>query len=144
MTSRSTPPRLITVNNLVSWREAASTTASSSIAWSRASSIQGGDPDGGSEGGPGYTIRDGRAISSTATAALAMAKTSAPNSAGSQFYITLGPSRHAFDRRPTVFGQVGGREVARRSSWATSSRSRSPRDVSPSSIAAVDAQTAAP
>ena len=73
--------------------------------------IQGGDPDGTGEGGPGYTIPDEASGLKHGDGALAMAKTSAPNSAGSQFYITLG-AQPSLDGNYTVFGQVtGGREV---------------------------------
>lgn len=75
--------------------------------------IQGGDPDGNGEGGPGYTIPDEKSNLVHGDGALAMAKTSAPNSAGSQFYITLGP-QPSLDADYTVFGQVtAGKEVAR-------------------------------
>src|SRR5574337_264354 len=66
---------------------------------------QGGDPKGGGTGGPGYTIKDEVNSRKHTTGAVAMAKTAAPNSAGSQFYITLAP-QPALDRDYTVFGQV--------------------------------------
>jgi peptidyl-prolyl cis-trans isomerase B (cyclophilin B) len=75
--------------------------------------IQGGDPEGTGEGGPGYTIPDEKSGLIHGDGALAMAKTSAPNSAGSQFYITLGP-QPSLDGNYTVFGQVtAGKEVTR-------------------------------
>lgn len=60
--------------------------------------IQGGDPKGDGTGGPGYTLaeeppKDGYKIGS-----LAMAKTQAPNSTGSQFFIVTGP------RGPEILG----------------------------------------
>jgi cyclophilin family peptidyl-prolyl cis-trans isomerase len=67
---------------------------------------QGGDPDGTGGGGPGWTIPD--ELDSTLKhidGSLAMAKTSAPNSAGSQFYFCLGAQPH-LDGSYTVFGQV--------------------------------------
>ncbi|HEY9854553.1 MAG TPA: peptidylprolyl isomerase [Stenomitos sp.] len=67
---------------------------------------QGGDPKGTGEGGPGYTIPD--ELNSTLKhikGSLAMAKTSAPNSAGSQFYIAYDKLPH-LDGKYTVFGQV--------------------------------------
>jgi peptidyl-prolyl cis-trans isomerase B (cyclophilin B) len=74
--------------------------------------IQGGDPEGSGAGGPGYTIQDEKTGLKHVDGALAMAKTSAPNSAGSQFYITLGV-QSALDANYTVFGLVtGGKEVA--------------------------------
>jgi peptidyl-prolyl cis-trans isomerase B (cyclophilin B) len=74
--------------------------------------IQGGDPDGTGEGGPGYTIPDEKSGLIHVLGALAMAKTNAPNSAGSQFYITLAP-QPSLDGNYTVFGNVTeGNDVA--------------------------------
>jgi cyclophilin family peptidyl-prolyl cis-trans isomerase len=60
--------------------------------------IQGGDPNGDGSGGPGYTLpleaKDNPHLHDIG--ALAMARTSDPNSAGSQFYITLSP-QHSLD-----------------------------------------------
>lgn len=67
--------------------------------------VQGGDPKGNGTGGPGYTIKDEVNMRKHVTGSVAMAKTAAPNSAGSQFYITLAP-QPALDGRYTVFGQV--------------------------------------
>jgi peptidyl-prolyl cis-trans isomerase B (cyclophilin B) len=67
--------------------------------------VQGGDPNGDGSGGPGYTIKDEVNSRKHLTGALAMAKTAAPNSAGSQFYITLAPQPR-LDSGYTVFGQV--------------------------------------
>lgn len=66
---------------------------------------QGGDPKGDGTGGPGYTIKDEVNTRKHLTGTVAMAKTAAPNSAGSQFYITLAP-QPALDSGYTVFGQV--------------------------------------
>ena len=75
--------------------------------------IQGGDPDGTGQGGPGYTIPDERSGLLHVEGALAMAKSAAPNSAGSQFYITLSP-QPALDAGYTVFGKVtAGQNVAK-------------------------------
>lgn len=75
--------------------------------------IQGGDPEGDGTGGPGYTIPDEASGLSHVEGALAMAKSAAPNSAGSQFYVTLAP-QPKLDGRYTVFGKVeSGMEVAR-------------------------------
>ncbi len=67
--------------------------------------VQGGDPNGNGTGGPGYTIKDEVNARKHLTGAVAMAKTAAPNSAGSQFYIALAPLP-MLDGRYTVFGQV--------------------------------------
>jgi peptidyl-prolyl cis-trans isomerase B (cyclophilin B) len=67
--------------------------------------VQGGDPKGDGTGGPGYTIKDEFNARRHVTGTVAMARTPAPHSAGSQFYITLAP-QPALDGRYTVFGQV--------------------------------------
>jgi len=54
--------------------------------------IQGGDPEGTGAGGPGYTIPDEPVIGDYKRGIVAMARTSAPNSAGSQFFIVLDDS----------------------------------------------------
>ena len=67
--------------------------------------LQCGDPTGSGMGGPGYTIPDenfpqltyGRGI-------LAMAKTSQPNSGGSQFFMVYGDAQ--LDPNYTVFGSI--------------------------------------
>jgi cyclophilin family peptidyl-prolyl cis-trans isomerase len=69
--------------------------------------IQGGDPNGDGTGGPGYTLplETENATHHHDTGALAMARSQDPNSAGSQFYITLSP-QPSLDGAYTVFGQV--------------------------------------
>jgi peptidyl-prolyl cis-trans isomerase B (cyclophilin B) len=68
--------------------------------------VQGGDPDGTGGGGPGYSINLEIAPNlSHGEGAVAMARTSNPNSAGSQFYITLAPTPH-LDKQYAIFGQV--------------------------------------
>lgn len=67
--------------------------------------IQGGDPSGNGTGGPGYTIPDEPSGLLHVEGALAMAKSSTPNSAGSQFYITLA-AQPSLDGKYTVFGRV--------------------------------------
>ncbi len=77
--------------------------------------IQGGDPnsrEGASgapgTGGPGYTIADehfGDDIREHFAGTLSMAKSPAPHSAGSQFFLTHLPTPH-LDGRHTVFGRV--------------------------------------
>ncbi len=51
--------------------------------------IQGGDPEGTGSGGPGYTIADEAVTAPYQRGTVAMARTSAVNSQGSQFFIVL-------------------------------------------------------
>ncbi|HLO35685.1 MAG TPA: peptidylprolyl isomerase, partial [Candidatus Deferrimicrobium sp.] len=51
--------------------------------------IQGGDPDGTGQGGPGYSIQDEPVTAAYVRGTVAMARTTAPNSVGSQFFIVL-------------------------------------------------------
>jgi len=67
--------------------------------------IQAGCPEGSGTGGPGYTIRAefNRYLHEAGT--LSMARTSDPNSAGSQFFLCLGRTPH-LDNQYTAFGQT--------------------------------------
>lgn len=74
---------------------------------------QGGDPNGDGSGGPGYTIPDEIDRSdyrSHFRGSLSMAKTQAPNSGGSQFFLMFRPSGPAagfnLNGAHTVFGRV--------------------------------------
>lgn len=69
--------------------------------------IQDGCPNGTGTGGPGYTIPDefSPLLHHDQAGILAMARTSAPNSAGSQYYFTLSPQPH-LDGDYAVFGKV--------------------------------------
>ena len=51
--------------------------------------IQGGDPTGTGGGGPGYTIQDEPVKTPYKRGTVAMARTSEPNSVGSQFFVVL-------------------------------------------------------
>jgi peptidylprolyl isomerase len=51
--------------------------------------IQGGDPTGTGTGGPGYTIKDEPVTTTYGRATVAMARSSGPDSVGSQFFIVL-------------------------------------------------------
>lgn len=51
--------------------------------------IQGGDPTGTGSGGPGYEIQDEAVTATYKRGTVAMARTSAPNSVGSQFFVVL-------------------------------------------------------
>jgi len=76
---------------------------------------QGGCPEGTGRGGPGYNIRDEHTKPNYRKhfrGSLSMAKTPAPNTAGSQFFLTFIPTTH-LNGKHTVFGRVmEGIEVA--------------------------------
>jgi len=67
--------------------------------------VQGGDPKGDGTGGPGYKIKAEFNKNKHDKGAVAMARSNDPDSAGSQFYITLAPA-HFLDGKYTVFGKV--------------------------------------
>ena len=74
--------------------------------------IQGGDPEGSGMGGPGYQINGEFASNgfkqndlAHTTGVLSMARTMAPNSAGSQFFVMVAPAPH-LDGQYAGFGQV--------------------------------------
>ncbi len=67
--------------------------------------IQGGDPKGDGTGGPGYRIRDEINRRKHLRGVLSMAKTAAPDSGGSQFFITH-TATPWLDGKHTVFGRV--------------------------------------
>jgi peptidylprolyl isomerase len=72
---------------------------------------QAGDPTGTGSGGPGYTVKDEVNARKFLDGTVGMAKTAAPNSAGSQFFIDYAPQPN-LDGGYTVFGQVvEGRDV---------------------------------
>ncbi|HUT94724.1 MAG TPA: peptidylprolyl isomerase [Thermoguttaceae bacterium] len=69
---------------------------------------QGGCPDGTGSGGPGYTIPDeckGPDHRLHFRGSLSMAKTAAPDSGGSQFFLNFAPTKH-LDGKHTVFGRI--------------------------------------
>ena len=74
--------------------------------------IQGGCPEGTGMGGPGYEINGEFAANGFrqndllhTTGVLSMARTMAPNSAGSQFFIMVAPAPH-LDGQYAAFGQI--------------------------------------
>ena len=81
--------------------------------------IQGGCPNGNGMGGPGYEINGEFSANGFkqndllhTTGVLSMARTMAPNSAGSQFFIMVAPAPH-LDGQYAAFGKITeGQEVA--------------------------------
>lgn len=68
--------------------------------------VQCGDPTATGSGGPGYTIVDEPAPRAYELGSVAMAKTPAPDSAGSQFFIITGANGTALPPEYALFGQV--------------------------------------
>lgn len=71
--------------------------------------IQGGDPDGTGRGGPGYTIQDEPVTQTYRRGLVAMARTPAPNTQGSQFFIILSDdARGSLEQANNyaIFGEV--------------------------------------
>lgn len=69
--------------------------------------VQGGDPTGDGTGGPGYHLKAEFNARPHRRGALAMARSSNPDSAGSQFYLCLDDARF-LDGQYTVFGEMTG------------------------------------
>jgi cyclophilin family peptidyl-prolyl cis-trans isomerase len=66
---------------------------------------QGGDPTGTGMGGPGYAFEDEFSSLTFDRAGLLAMANSGPNTNGSQFFITYGPTPH-LNGRHTIFGEV--------------------------------------
>lgn len=67
--------------------------------------IQGGCPEGSGTGGPGYKIKAEFNDTPHVRGILSMARSSDPNSAGSQFFICHGDARF-LDKQYTAFGKL--------------------------------------
>lgn len=67
--------------------------------------IQGGDPSGNGTGGPGYSVKAEFNDKSHKRGIVSMARSSNPDSAGSQFFICVADSKF-LDKQYTVFGEV--------------------------------------
>jgi len=103
--------------------------------------IQGGDPTGTGRGGPGYTIQDEAVVGDYERGMVAMARTPAPNSQGSQFFICVADLR---GRLPTsggyvIFGRVtGGMDVADRIAAGPNSGSPNNQALEPVAMTSVE------
>jgi peptidyl-prolyl cis-trans isomerase B (cyclophilin B) len=82
--------------------------------------IQGGDPEGNGTGGPGYSIKGEFTANKFKNdlkhtpGVLSMARTSNPNSAGSQFFIMVADAPH-LDAQYAAFGKLTeGLDVAKK------------------------------
>lgn len=113
--------------------------------------LQCGDPTGSGSGGPGYTINDepptGLAPAESGSVVyprgtVAMAKTSAPNSGGSQFFLVYADSTLPPDY--TVFGTIGDAGLATLDSIAAagSDNSNGPGDGKPVTPVTIQTVTA--
>jgi cyclophilin family peptidyl-prolyl cis-trans isomerase len=106
--------------------------------------IQGGDPNSKDDdrsndgiGGPGYTIKDEFSDLSHVRGMVSMAHTSAPNSAGSQFFIVVKDSTY-LDHNYAIFGHViKGMDVADKISLLPRDRSDNPLPENPAVIKSV-------
>jgi cyclophilin family peptidyl-prolyl cis-trans isomerase len=66
---------------------------------------QGGDPTGTGTGGPGYNVPLEASKERFVRGVVGMARSSEPNSAGSQWFVTLGDAPH-LNGQYTLFGKV--------------------------------------
>jgi peptidyl-prolyl cis-trans isomerase B (cyclophilin B) len=90
--------------------------------------IQGGDPTGTGSGGPGYKVKAEFNSRKHTRGVLSAARTSDPNSAGSQFFIMHDVAPH-LDGQYSAFGAVAsGMEVVDKIANADKDRSDRPRN----------------
>jgi cyclophilin family peptidyl-prolyl cis-trans isomerase len=69
--------------------------------------IQGGDPTGTGTGGPGYTIKDEPVSTPYKRGTIAMARSSAANSVGSQFFVVLDDKDGAILSQANTYQIIG-------------------------------------
>ncbi len=69
--------------------------------------IQGGDPTGTGTGGPGYTITDEPVTAEYRRGTVAMARTSQPDSVGSQFFIVVDDAAQGSLARANTYQIIG-------------------------------------
>jgi len=103
--------------------------------------IQGGDPTGTGRGGPGYTIEDEAVVGEYERGIVAMARTPAPNSQGSQFFICLADLRDRLQKSGgyVIFGQVtGGMDVVDRIAAGPNAGSPSNQALEPVAMTSVE------
>jgi peptidyl-prolyl cis-trans isomerase B (cyclophilin B) len=103
--------------------------------------IQGGDPEGTGNGGPGYTIKAEFSNRPHVRGTLSMARSSDPDSAGSQFFIVHGAHADHLDGKYTVFGElVSGLDVLDKIATAPVSGERPLQPVKMDSVTIEDAK----
>ena len=101
--------------------------------------IQGGDPTGTGQGGPGYKLKSEFNSTHHGRGILSAARTADPNSAGSQFFIMHGDAPH-LDNQYTAYGKViEGMETVDK--IATAATGESDRPVKPASIKSIKIET---
>ena len=108
--------------------------------------IQGGCPQGTGTGGPGYTIKAEYNHVHHTRGIVSMARSSDPNSAGSQFFICHGDASF-LDNQYTAFGKLtAGTDVLDKIAGApvTSNRGEQSKPVTPVKILKVKVQRPAP
>ncbi len=68
--------------------------------------IQGGDPEGTGQGGPGYSFNDELANDLKYQIGTVAMANSGPNTNGSQFFVVAGSQGTTLPKKYTIFGQV--------------------------------------
>ncbi|GAC1553795.1 MAG: peptidylprolyl isomerase [Ktedonobacteraceae bacterium] len=97
----------VTVNNFVFFAREGFSHGTTFHRFIKGFMVQGGDPTGTGSGGPGYKFRDEASaldLKHDKVGILSMAN-AGPNTNGSQFFITYGPTPH-LNGKHGVFGQV--------------------------------------